>query len=224
MKERELRSNRVGTSRLARLTMRIGIPIAVVAGAGALAYAAVPHSFSDGDTLTAADLNANFAALQAQLASGGTTPPAGWLLCNGSAVSRTEYAGLFAAVGIAWGSGDGINTFAIPDLRGRFLRGLDSGGSTNDPQAARIIGSVQADAFKTHSHGGKTSGVSDFGGTDGFRDYNTLGCGQTGVGFAYVSGQNCLGGQFSTHTHPITADGAAETRPVNAAVNWIVKI
>jgi microcystin-dependent protein len=50
---------------------------------------------------------------------GGPTIPTGWLECNGSAVSRTTYAALFANIGTTWGSGDNITTFNLPDLRGR---------------------------------------------------------------------------------------------------------
>jgi microcystin-dependent protein len=50
--------------------------------------------------------------------------PAGFLLCDGSAVSRATYAALFAAIGTIWGGGDGINTFNLPDTRGRVLVGL----------------------------------------------------------------------------------------------------
>jgi microcystin-dependent protein len=49
----------------------------------------------------------------------GPTPPAGWLVCDGSAVSRTTYAKLFTAIGTVWGAGDNISTFNLPDLRGR---------------------------------------------------------------------------------------------------------
>jgi hypothetical protein len=56
----------VRTSQLKRW-LRIGVPAAVIAGAGAVAYASVPHSFNDGDTLQAADLNENFAALDERL-------------------------------------------------------------------------------------------------------------------------------------------------------------
>jgi microcystin-dependent protein len=49
----------------------------------------------------------------------GPSPPAGWLVCDGSAVSRTTYSALFAAVGTYWGAGDSINTFNLPDFRGR---------------------------------------------------------------------------------------------------------
>jgi microcystin-dependent protein len=57
---------------------------------------------------------------------GGSSAPSGWLLCNGSAVSRTTYATLFAIIGTSYGSGDGSNTFNLPDLRGRVPVGLDT--------------------------------------------------------------------------------------------------
>lgn len=56
----------------------------------------------------------------------GSSAPAGWLLCDGSAVSRTTYASLFAAIGTAYGSGDGSTTFNVPDTRGRVVAGLDT--------------------------------------------------------------------------------------------------
>jgi microcystin-dependent protein len=49
----------------------------------------------------------------------GSSPPAGWLICDGSAVSRTTYSALFTAIGTYWGAGDSITTFNLPDLRGR---------------------------------------------------------------------------------------------------------
>ena len=49
----------------------------------------------------------------------GAAAPAGWLMCDGSAVSRTTYAALFAAIGVAYGAGDTSTTFNVPDLRGR---------------------------------------------------------------------------------------------------------
>jgi microcystin-dependent protein len=49
----------------------------------------------------------------------GTTAPTGWLLADGSAVSRTTYASLFAVVGTTYGAGNGTTTFNIPDMRGR---------------------------------------------------------------------------------------------------------
>lgn len=54
----------------------------------------------------------------------GVTAPAGYLLCNGAAVSRTTYAALFAICGTNFGIGDGSTTFNIPDLRTRVPVGL----------------------------------------------------------------------------------------------------
>jgi microcystin-dependent protein len=66
------------------------------------------------------------------VAFGGITIPTGWALCDGSEVSRTTYASLFAAVGISYGGGDGINSFNLPDLRGRAAFGAGQGpGLTN---------------------------------------------------------------------------------------------
>ena len=45
------------------------------------------------------------------------TPPTGWLLCNGQAVSRVTYSGLFAVIGLTFGSGDGVNTFNVPNFQ-----------------------------------------------------------------------------------------------------------
>jgi microcystin-dependent protein len=57
---------------------------------------------------------------------GGSTAPSGWLLCDGSAVSRTTYARLFSAIGTKYGSGNGSTTFNLPNCKGRVPVGLDS--------------------------------------------------------------------------------------------------
>lgn len=60
---------------------------------------------------------------------GNTTAPAGWILCDGSAVSRTTYAALFAVIGTTFGVGDGVTTFNVPDLRQRFVLGKAVAGT-----------------------------------------------------------------------------------------------
>jgi microcystin-dependent protein len=55
--------------------------------------------------------------------------PTGFLLCDGSLVSRGTYAALFAVVGTTFGAGDGSTTFALPDLRGRFPLGKAASGT-----------------------------------------------------------------------------------------------
>lgn len=59
------------------------------------------------------------------------TPPTGFLLCDGSLVSRATFAALFAICGISYGSGDGVTTFALPDFRGRFPMGVATAGTGN---------------------------------------------------------------------------------------------
>lgn len=60
----------------------------------------------------------------------GSSEPTGWLLCSGNAISRTTYSSLYSAIGTTYGSGDGVNTFNIPDLRGRVIAGRDDMGGT----------------------------------------------------------------------------------------------
>ena len=113
------------------------------------------------------------------------TPPVGYLYCDGSAVSRTTYANLFAKIGVEFGYGDNSTTFNLPDLRGRFIRGMDD-GQGNDPDAAirtamatggntgDNVGSVQADQNKEHSHicsatpKGTENGVPQVNGDENF--------------------------------------------------------
>jgi microcystin-dependent protein len=69
----------------------------------------------------------------------GCALPAGWLECNGTAVSRVTYAALFNAIGTTYGVGDGATTFNVPDKRGRGSIGKGQGsGLTNRTQGQRI--------------------------------------------------------------------------------------
>ena len=61
----------------------------------------------------------------------GAEAPAGWLLCQGQAVSRTTYAALYAVCGTAYGTGNGSSTFNLPDLRARMPLGLNGSGTFN---------------------------------------------------------------------------------------------
>jgi microcystin-dependent protein len=64
--------------------------------------------------------------------AGSSSPDATWLVCDGSAISRTTYAALFAVLGTTYGSGDGSTTFNIPNMGGRVPVGLDSGQAEFD--------------------------------------------------------------------------------------------
>lgn len=60
----------------------------------------------------------------------GGTAPAGWYLCFGQAISRTNYPELFNTIGTTYGIGDGSTTFNLPDCRGRISAGVDNMGGT----------------------------------------------------------------------------------------------
>lgn len=95
---------------------------------------------------------------------GGAAAPAGFLLCDGSAVSRTTYAALFALLGTAYGAGNGSTTFNVPDLRGRSPLGSGTGAGLT----ARAIGqsggeeshALNSGEGPTHTH---TATVTDPG-------------------------------------------------------------
>lgn len=80
--------------------------------------------------------------------------PAGWLVCDGSAVSRTTYARLFAAIGTLHGAGDGSTTFNLPDRRGRVGVGKAASGqfsTVGDKPGAEEV-TLTADQMPAHTH------------------------------------------------------------------------
>jgi microcystin-dependent protein len=109
--------------------------------------------------------------------AGGAAVPAGWLSCNGSAVSRAAYAALFSVIGGTWGGGDGSSTFNLPDLRGRSLFGIDDGagrltgagglgGALGSAGGTETVALTEAQ-LASHAHGGSTGGAGghDHGGS-----------------------------------------------------------
>jgi len=88
----------------------------------------------------------------------GTTAPTNWLLCDGSAISRTTYSGLYAVVGTTYGTGDGSTTFNIPDIRGRTPIGVGTGSGLT-PRSLGASGGAETvtltdeiGAFGSHTH------------------------------------------------------------------------
>ncbi|WP_311337434.1 phage tail protein [Campylobacter ureolyticus] len=76
--------------------------------------------------------------------SASKSTPNGYLKCNGASISRVSYKKLFEVIGTTFGSGD-KNTFKLPDLRGRFIRGFSDGSSLD---SGRTFGSSQNDAIR----------------------------------------------------------------------------
>jgi microcystin-dependent protein len=105
--------------------------------------------------------------------------PSGWLICDGSAISRTTYAGLFAIVGTIYGAGDGSTTFNLPDLRDKFIVGArqdDSGvPKTNITGSLTASGGSKDAVNVSHTH---TATVTDSGHTHTTAiNYTTVGGG-----------------------------------------------
>lgn len=146
------------------------------------------------------------------LAYSAAAAPTGYLLCDGSAVSRTTYADLFAVIAETAGQGDNVTTFNVPDLRGRFLRGWDN-AATNDPDAASrtalntggntgdALFSLQDSANLAHTH-------TYYDAVTG-----ALGNIQT------VGG----GGTINSGSQSTGSTGGSESRPKNVNVQYIIK-
>ncbi len=81
-----------------------------------MSYNVVDQSTGDLEQIAGSQVNTIYAdaPLGAIVAFGGDTAPTGWLICDGSAISRTTYAALFAAIGTKYGAGDGSTTFNLP--------------------------------------------------------------------------------------------------------------
>lgn len=142
----------------------------------------------------------------------GTSAPDGWLLCDGSEVSRTEYAALFAVIGTTYGVGDGSTTFNLPDERGQFRRGLDNMGTAAGAAGvdvdgtARTVGQAQAHAFGSHDHALRS---------------NTSGGSLTTINNSVFAG--FITGSGQDRRESIQNEGGSETRPVNHAYYVIIK-
>lgn len=87
-----------------------------------------------------------------------SAPPAGWLLCDGIAVSRTTYAALFSVVGTAFGKGDGSTTFNLPDFRQQFPRGAANDGERGGTGGSETPAVSVGDPAHSHMAGTLTTG------------------------------------------------------------------
>ncbi len=128
----------------------------------------------------------------------GDDAPAGWVLCDGRSLDDDSKFDVLRKL-------VGNNT---PDLRGQFLRGLDTSGNV-DPQAGRQVGDLQEDAIEEHQHPFELgSSHRDDGDGAGYFLINTAG-NQRGPGIVNEVSPN--------------HEGASETRPKNVSVNFIIK-
>lgn len=142
-----------------------------------------------------------------------TTAPTGYIKANGAAISRSTYATLFSAIGTTYGAGDGSTTFNLPDLRGEFIRGWDDGRGID---SSRAMGSSQAAAFASHTHG-----VSDPGHSHSWGGIGGSGGNNAAFGSGYAVTSNQTGGAATGIS--IGSTGGTETRPRNIALLGCIK-
>jgi len=130
------------------------------------------------------------------------TAPVGYLVCDGTSYRTIDYPGLFGKIGYTYGGGGSY--FYVPDLRGQFIRGWDSGGAV-DP--ARAFGSTQEDMFAAHHHEDPYAE----GGVPFPQVPNTYG----------AAGSSATDSDQSRYYTGMT--GGTETRPKNVALLPIIK-
>lgn len=162
--------------------------------------------------------------------------PAGWMLCDGSEVSRSAYANLYSVIGVAWGTGNGSTTFNLPDLRGVFLRGVAGTDTVNDPDAdtrfsnihggnsGNNVGSYQGDAIRNiagYFNTAQRAGELTWQCYNGVFQRDSVGChGASYEHHKFNSGNSVPKVNFdASYVVPVGSDN----RPKNVYVTYIIK-
>lgn len=163
---------------------------------------------------------------------GTASAPAGYLICNGAAVSRSTYSALYAVYGTTFGAGDGTTTFNVPDFSGKMPIGVNgtyalaaTGGSAT---TTLITGNLPS---HTHTFSG-TTGATDVNHTHQYGSSGNWGSGSANAFDARNSGSFTTSGANSslnhTHTFSGTTDGtgsgtAATTISPYLGIYFIIK-
>lgn len=147
---------------------------------------------------------------------GGSSAPSGYLLCDGSAVSRTTYAALFTAISTTFGVGNGTTTFNVPDIRGIFVRGAGTHGTltnANGTAFSGTLGTQENDKMQGHAHSGN------------FPQVNGSHVNDVGTGTLYGTGSTNSAsiGNPSTDGANGTPRTGTETNPANISLTYIIK-
>lgn len=151
----------------------------------------------------------------------GSSAPTGWLLCDGSPVSRTTFSALFAIVGTTYGAGDGSTTFNLPDCRGLFVRGVGAGAAIGGiTYTGPALGTRTGDAMQGHMHFFNNAGT----------DLTSWTSSGTAVGLTTPLASGGTANAYAQQIGNPRSDGtngtprtASETRPANITMNYIIK-
>lgn len=147
---------------------------------------------------------------------GDDTVPSGWLLCNGAAVSRTTYAGLFAKIGTRYGAGDGSSTFNLPDMRDRYPIGV--GTNTLATKIAEQLPNITGSLFDSNKQA--ILGLANTRITDNGALYHD----GVNVGSSYTTGINgSFNVYFNASLSSSTYVDSGKVYPLSLALNFIIK-
>jgi microcystin-dependent protein len=145
---------------------------------------------------------------------GSNTVPTNWLLCDGSAVSRSTYSSLFAAIGTQYGVGDGTTTFNLPDLRGKVGVGRDSaqtefdvlgetgGAKTHTLTTAEMPSHTHVQDAHTHSSTNQSTGFSGYGQNSPIQGNAVANWETRNTGSTTATNQNTGGGGAHNNLQP----------------------
>lgn len=152
----------------------------------------------------------------------GAAAPSGYLLCDGTAVSRTTYSDLFAICGTAYGVGDGSTTFNLPDMRGRMAFGKGTHTDVDalgDNDGETTVGNRRAKHKHTvDTHSGHTHTVT------GVQSVGTAEIGGNGPVKEFWESQPRTTSSSGSHTHAVGPTSAVTTDSSGFLVfNFIIK-
>ena len=161
----------------------------------------------------------------------GATAPNGWLICDGSLVSRVIYSDLFKVIGTTYGVGDSNTTFALPDLRGRSPIGVGTGAGLT----ARVLGTTYgAESVTLASNQIPTlsTGAMSANSTHSHTASKSYWNNSSSAAYTFTGGASSIGLDTPTtdtkdlsHTHSITNASQQVTSILHPAlaVNYIIK-
>lgn len=156
-----------------------------------------------------------------------SSAPGGWLLCDGSAVSRTTYSILFGIIGTTFGTGDGSTTFNLPDMRGRVPVGYGTGSGLTARTLAASGGEethvLTTDEMPSHSHN-----ITDPGHSHSYVNNTNNQDTDNAFGTQTAADDSDLGATTGTSTTGITVNNAGGGQAHNnmqpfLVLNYIIK-
>ncbi len=182
------------------------------------------------DLQQATDPNA-YVPTGCQIIGADFNPPTGWLLCNGSAISRSTYAALFAKIGTRYGVGDGSTTFNLPNKVGKVVVGADPTGADSDYLLGATGGAEEItltpDQIPAHKHNVALTAVSDHTHTFTAAQMTSYFL-NSGSGGQLAQTQSGTTGAAGGHNHTVSEDTiggsqAHENRMPYIAEPWWIK-